>query len=224
MARILVVEDEINIAQGLKDDLELEGYQVEISINGNDALEKAQVEKYDLILLDRMLPGREGLDVCRELRRAGNNVPIIILSAKTQEQEKAIGLDCGADDYISKPYNPIELRARIRAALRRSQNSSSRIIPFGDFELDLDRTKLLKKGVLLRLTPIEFKLLSVMAQNAGRPISRTELIDQVWGPSEYVADRTVDAHITYLRKKIESEPAKPRFIVSVRGVGYRFDG
>ena len=224
MARILVVEDELNIAHGLKDDLELEGYEVDISIDGNDALAKAQVEEYDLILLDRMLPGREGLEICRELRRAGNSIPIIILSAKTQEQEKAIGLDSGADDYVSKPYSPIELRARIRASLRRHRQPGSQIISFEDFELDLARMKLIKDGQVVRLTPIEFKLLSVLAANAGRPLSRTEIIDQVWGSQEYVADRTVDAHITYLRKKIEPEPANPRIIVSVRGVGYRFDG
>ena len=224
MIHLLIVEDDENIAAGLRDDLELEGYRVDIATDGDEALTIAVDGEYDLILLDLMLPGKDGIAICRELRRRGDRTPIIMLTARSTEGDKIAGLDCGADDYITKPFSPVEVRARIRAALRRREGGTTQIIHFGDYEIDLVGIELRRHGQLVRLTPLEFKILSVLVQHGGRPLSRHELIDQVWGSDEYVADRTVDAHVAYLRKKIEPEPGAPRYIVSVRGIGYRFDG
>jgi two-component system alkaline phosphatase synthesis response regulator PhoP len=224
MIHLLIVEDEESIAAGLRDDLEVEGYRVDIATDGDDALARAVDSDYDLILLDLMLPGKDGIAICRELRRRGDRTPIIMLTARSTEGDKIAGLDCGADDYVTKPFSPVELRARIRAALRRREGKTAQVIRFGDYEIDLVGIELRRDGELVRLTPLEFKILSVLVQQGGRALSRHELIDQVWGSDEYVADRTVDAHVAYLRKKIEPEPGAPRYISSVRGIGYRFDG
>jgi DNA-binding response OmpR family regulator len=226
MTRILVVEDEPGIALGLEDDLRLEGWDVELIGDGIAASRRAREHAFDLILLDVMLPGRDGLDVCRDLRRAGLKTPIIMLTAKAQEAEKVLGLDLGADDYVTKPFSPKELRARIRAVLRRNgvSESADEVYRFDDVEVDAVRCEVRKAGAVVEATPTEFKLLSAFIRNRGRVLSREKLLDEAWGQGTFLTDRVVDNHIVALRKKIEREPAEPRFLISVRGMGYRFDG
>jgi two-component system alkaline phosphatase synthesis response regulator PhoP len=226
MTRILVVEDEPGIALGLEDDLKLEGYDVEVVGDGAAASRRAREGGFDLILLDVMLPGKDGFEICRELRRAGMRVPILMLTAKTQEAEKVMGLELGADDYVTKPFGTRELRARIKALLRRSTapEAEQECFRFGDVEVDFRRGELRRGGVPVELTPIEFKLLTLFVRAPGRLMSRDRLIEGAWGPDTFASDRVVDNHIANLRKKIEPDPADPRYIHNVRGMGYRFDG
>jgi len=224
MKRILVVEDEPAIAFGLQLDLKSEGYDVEIESDGESALQRARKEAFDLILLDVMLPGKDGFEVCRELRRGGSKTPIIMLTAKTQEAEKVLGLEIGADDYVTKPFSPRELRARVKAALRRTAEDDLPIYRFGDAEVDFGRCELRRAGKPVELTALEFKLLAAFIRNGGKVLSRDQLLDLVWGHGTFVTDRVVDNHVVTLRKKVEPEPSEPRYIVSVRGLGYRFDG
>ena len=223
MARILIVEDEPDIALGLQQDLLLEGYDVEIAGNGELAIERAGQGTIDLVLLDVMLPDKDGFAVCRELRRAGRRMPIIVLTARAHEAEKVLGFELGADDYVTKPFSPMELRARIKAALRRSATATPQVYRFADFEVDFSRFELRKSGKAVDLTPIEFKLLAAFVQNRRSVLSRQQLLDQVWGRSVFVTDRVVDTHVGNLRRKVEVDPDKPLFVVSVRGVGYRFE-
>jgi DNA-binding response OmpR family regulator len=227
MTRILVVEDEPGIALGLEDDLRLEGWDVELVTDGIAASRRAREAAFDLILLDVMLPGKDGFDVCRELRRAGVRTPIIMMTAKAQEAEKVLGLDLGADDYVTKPFSPRELRARIRAALRRGASGASPapdVYRFGDVEVDASRGEVRRSGAVVDTTATELKLLMAFVRNRGRVLSRETLLDQAWGQGTFLTDRVVDNHIVALRRKIEPEPAEPRYLVSVRGLGYRFDG
>jgi two-component system alkaline phosphatase synthesis response regulator PhoP len=224
MKRILVVEDDTAIAFGLQVDLKNEGYDVYVESNGERALQRVRREAFDLILLDVMLPGKDGFEICRDLRRKGSKIPIIILTAKTQEAEKVLGLELGADDYITKPFSPRELRARVKAALRRTAEDEARVFRFGDAEVDLERCELKRAGLPVELTALEFKLLAALVRKGGKVLSRDQLLDLVWGPSAFVTDRVVDNHVVTLRKKVEPDPSKPRYIVSVRGLGYRFDG
>ncbi len=224
MYRILVVEDEPDIALGLQQDLQLEGYEVKVADDGERALECAEKSAFDLILLDVMLPGKDGFAVCRELRRSGTQTPIIVLTAKTSEAEKVLGLELGADDYVTKPFSPMELRARIKAVLRRGSSDSPDLFRFGDFEVDFERFELRRSGKAVDLTPIEFKLLAAFVRNPRTVLSRQQLLDKGWGRDVYVTDRVVDTHIGNLRRKIEANPDKPAFLVSVRGFGYRFEG
>lgn len=223
-ARILVVEDELGIAMALEDDLTQEGYDVETVNNGLDASKRARERDYDLILLDVMLPGKDGFDVCRELRRAGLRVPIILLTAKSQEAEKVLGLEIGADDYVTKPYSPRELRARIKAALRRGSDEHPDVYRFSDVEVDFTRHEVRRGNIPMNFTPVEFKLLAAFVRHRGRLVSRQQLLDEVWGRETFVTDRVVDNQVANLRKKIEPTPAEPRYLFSVRGAGYRFDG
>jgi DNA-binding response OmpR family regulator len=216
MKRILVVEDEPGIAFGLQLDLRNEGYDVEIESDGENALQRARKEVFDLILLDVMLPRKDGFEVCRELRRGGIKTPVIMLTAKTQEAEKVLGLEIGADDYVTKPFSPRELRARVKAALRRAGED--------DAEVDFGRCELRRAGQPVELTALEFKLLAAFVRNGGKLLRRDQLLDLVWGRDAFVTDRVVDNHVVTLRKKVEPEPSEPRYIVSVRGLGYRFDG
>jgi len=224
MTRILVVEDEPSIALGLEIDLRTEGYHPELVADGIEAARRAREESFDLILLDVMLPGKDGFEVCRGLRRSGVTTPIILLTAKTHDAEKIIGLELGADDYVTKPFNPMELRARIRAVLRRSPSGTPEVCRFGDTEVDFARCELHRAGQVVEITPIEFKLLSLFVRNRGRTLSRDQLLNAVWGPGTFVNPRVVDNHIVGLRRKIEPEPDAPRYLVNVRGMGYRFDG
>ena len=223
MTRILVVEDEPDIALGLQQDLRLEGYDIEVAGDGEQALQCAEKGSFDLILLDVMLPGKDGFAVCRELRRSGTQTPIILLTAKSQEAEKILGLELGADHYVTKPFSPMELRARIKAALRRSSNESPDLFRFGDFEVDFERFELRHSGKAVDLTPIEFKLLAAFVRNRRTVLSRQQLLDKVWGRGVFVTERVVDTHIGNLRRKIEANPDEPTFLLSVRGFGYRFE-
>jgi len=227
MTRILVVEDEPGIALGLEDDLKLEGYDVEVMGDGAAASRRAREGGFDLILLDVMLPGKDGFEICRELRRAGMRVPILMLTAKTQEAEKVMGLELGADDYVTKPFGTRELRARIKALLRRAgsgQEAELECYRFGDVEVDFRRGELRRGGAAVELTPIEFKLLALFVRAPGRVMSRDRLLEGAWGPDTFASDRVVDNHIANLRRKIEPDPADPRYLRNVRGMGYRFDG
>jgi two-component system alkaline phosphatase synthesis response regulator PhoP len=225
MTSILVVEDEAGIALGLEDDLKMEGYQVEVVSDGVTACRRAREAAFDLVLLDIMLPGKDGFEVCRELRRSGLRAPILMLTAKTQEAEKVMGLELGADDYVTKPFGTRELRARVKALLRRSgPEPTTPPYKFGDVEVDFERGELRRRGKALELTPIEFKLLTLFVGARGRLLTRDQLLDKAWGPGTFASDRIVDNHIANLRKKIEPDPARPRYLRNVRGLGYRFDG
>ena len=224
MTSILVVEDDPAIALGLEDDLKLEGYDVEVARDGETALARARERRFDLIVLDLMLPHKDGYQVCRELRHGGMDAPIIMLTARTQEAEKVLGLEMGADDYVTKPFSPIELRARIKAVLRRTSRDAPAVHRFGDVEVDFGRCELRRKGQVVELSSLEFKLLAAFIQSRGRVLSRDQLLDAAWGSGVHVTDRAVDNHVVDLRRKIEPDPAEPRYITSVRGMGYRFDG
>jgi len=225
MSRILIVEDEPAIALGLEDDLKMEGYEVEVARDGITAARRGREGAFDLILLDVMLPGKDGFEVCRELRRAGLKTPILMLTAKAREAEKVMGLELGADDYVTKPFGTRELRARIKALLRRSSGASeAECCRFGDVEVDFARAELRLRGRPVELTPIEFKLLDSFIRARGRVLSRDQLIAAAWGPDTFASARIVDNHIANLRRKIGDDPAEPRYLRNVRGLGYRFDG
>lgn len=224
MTRILIVEDEPAIALGLENDLKLEGYDVEVTRDGETALRRVQEQAFDVILLDIMLPRKDGFAVCREMRRSGLKTPIIVLTARTQEAEKVLGLELGADDYITKPFSPLELRARIKAVLRRAAGEVPELYRFGDVEVNFTRGEVRRAGVLLETTPIEFRLLAAFIRLRGRVLTREKLLDEVWGRESSPTDRVVDNHIMNLRRKIETEPNAPRYVISIRGTGYRFDG
>jgi two-component system alkaline phosphatase synthesis response regulator PhoP len=220
-----VVEDEPGIALGLEDDLTIEGYAVEVVGDGVTGARRARETPFDLILLDVMLPGKDGFEVCRELRRGGIRTPILMLTAKAQEAEKVLGLELGADDYVTKPFGTRELRARIKALLRRAAGEPpEEVYRFGDVEVDFARGELRRGGKAADLTAIEFKLIEVFIKARGRVLSRERLIDAVWGADTFASDRIVDNHIVNLRRKIETDPTKPQYLVNVRGLGYRFDG
>jgi DNA-binding response OmpR family regulator len=224
MSRILIVEDDPAIAIALEDDLRLEGYTVEVARDGETASRRARDEAFDLILLDVMLPKKDGFEVCRELRRAGVPSIVLMLTARAQEAEKVVGLDIGADDYITKPYSPRELRARIRAFLRRAAPSAgAEVVRFGDCEVDFARAELRYAGRPVATTPLEFKLLGLFARRPGRVLTRRVVINEAWGKDTQITERVVDNQIANLRKKIEPAPAEPRYLKSVRGIGYRFD-
>jgi len=225
VGRVLVVEDEPDIALGLIDDLTVEGHVVEVVDDGATAVTRGRESGWDLILLDVMLPGKDGFTICRDLRRSGVKTPIIMLTARTQEAEKILGFEEGADDYVTKPFSPRELRARIKALLRRTQDGApADVYRFGAIEVDFGRAELRQHGRPIDVTPLELKLLETFIRRRGRVLSRDQLLDAAWTPGVHVTDRAVDAHIVNLRRKIEPTPAEPRFLVSVRGLGYRFEG
>jgi DNA-binding response OmpR family regulator len=219
MLRILIVEDEPEIARALEDDLRLEGYDVEVARDGESASIRGRQPGIDLILLDVMLPGKDGFEVCREIRKAGFRTPILFLTARTHEADKILGLDLGAGDYITKPFSPRELRARIRARLRDTPPAASPLLRFADIEVDEGRAEVRRAGQVVDITPLEFKLLLTFLKHRGRLLSREQLINHAWGHATFITDRAVDAHIVNLRRKIGAGS-----IVSLRGLGYRFDG
>jgi DNA-binding response OmpR family regulator len=224
MKSILIVEDEPAIALGLEDDLTMEGYRVEVAADGTQACRRAREHAFDLVILDIMLPGKDGFDVCRELRRTGQTMPILMLTAKAQESEKVMGLELGADDYLTKPFGARELRARVKALLRRANGiADPELHRFGDVEVNFARGEVKRDGRAVELTPIEFRLLGVFIRSRGRILSRDQLVDGAWGTSTFGSARMVDNHIAKLRKKIEQDPANPRHLINVRGLGYRFD-
>ena len=224
MARILLAEDDPGIALGLRTDLQMEGYDVEIARDGKVALDRARSGGFDLILLDIMMPVKDGYSVCRELRQAGVRTPILMLTAKALEAEKVLGLELGADDYVTKPFSPLELRARIRALLRRTAPNAPDVYGFADVEVDFARGEVRRNRELVDITPFEFKLLSALVRRRGRILTRDQLLNEVWKPDSCPTDRVIDNHIMNLRRKLEPDPQRPRYVVSVRGLGYRFDG
>jgi two-component system alkaline phosphatase synthesis response regulator PhoP len=223
MARILIVEDEPDIALGLEGDLLAEGYAPEVVRDGVSACRRASEAPWDVILLDVMLPGKDGFEVCRQIRRAGVKAHVIMLTAKTHEAEKVLGLELGADDYVTKPFSPRELRARIKAALRRGATEAAEVFRFDDVEVDFARGEVRRGGAVVEMTPTEFKLVTAFVRHRGRVLSREQLIEEAWGPGVYVTERAVDTHVVNLRRKLEAEPAVPRRLLSIRGQGYRFD-
>jgi two-component system alkaline phosphatase synthesis response regulator PhoP len=224
MARILIAEDDPGIALGLRTDLSMEGYEVEVARDGKAAVDRARNGGFDVIVLDIMMPLKDGYSVCRELRQAGDRTPILMLTAKALEAEKVLGLELGADDYVTKPFSPLELRARIRALLRRGAGDSPDVYAFGDVEVDFTRGEVRRNGKLVDTTPFEFKLLTVLVRRRGRILTRDQLLNEVWKPDSCPTDRVIDNHIMNLRRKLEPDAQHPRYLVSVRGLGYRFDG
>lgn len=225
--RILLVEDEPSLLLTLTDRLVAEGYRVETAEDGNTALARASEAPFDLILLDVMLPGRNGFDVCRDLRQRGVATPVLMLTARTQVVDRVVGLKLGADDYLTKPFEMIELLARIEALLRRSRGgapATNGTYRFGAVEVDFRRAEVTKDGVPLALSALELKLLRYLIENRGLVVSRDELLDQVWGYDASAHTRTVDVHVASLRQKVEPQPGRPQFIITVHRLGYKFVG
>ncbi len=226
--RVLVVEDDPSIAIGLRINLESEGYVVDLAEDGETGLELARTTEPDLIVLDVMLPKRNGLEVLHDLRAEGRTMPIIILSAKAGEMDKVAGLELGAEDYVAKPFSLAELLARVRAALRRGNAvpapSPRRGITFGEVEVDVAARNVKRAGEPVEMTAREFDVLVCLVSERGRVLSRDDIFRRVWGPKHHGTPRTVDNFIQQLRAKLEADPQEPVYIQTVRGVGYRFDG
>jgi len=222
--KILVVDDEPDITDIVSYNLRKEGFDVSISSDGADALETIRRNKFDLLILDLMLPEISGIDLCKILRAdpQTSSLPIIMLTAKTEEIDKVLGLESGADDYITKPFSIRELIARVRALLRRTKEipQKERVIRFGDLLIDRDSYRVTKKGDLIELSAIEFKILLYLVERKGRVFGREQLLDAVWSGEAYVEPRTVDVHIRRLRTQIEDDPANPSYIKTKRGIGY----
>jgi len=225
MTRILIVEDEASFSDPLSYLLSKEGYVVSVAENGHDALVEFDTAGADLVLLDLMLPGLSGVDVCRALRQR-SNVPVIMLTAKDSEIDKVVGLELGADDYVTKPYSSRELLARIKAVLRRLAEPEELVpttLEAGPVRMDVERHVVTVRGAQTSLPLKEFELLELLLRNTGRVLTRMQLIDRVWG-SDYVGDtKTLDVHIKRLRAKVEPDPANPAHILTVRGLGYKFE-
>jgi len=225
MSRILIIEDETPMRTALADVLEGEGYRPLTAADGEVGLRKAVDEKPDLILLDIMMPRLDGFAVCAELRRLGNSVPVLMLTAKGQVEDRVNGLDVGADDYLVKPFSTEELLARVRALLRRSSKQSKSLIKLklGDVDIDLARQTAARGRKRIHLTAKEFSMLRLLAEATGEPVSREKFLDVVWGYASFPTTRTVDNHIASLRAKLEKNPDVPRWIKTVHGVGYKLD-
>lgn len=224
-SRILLVEDEPGLVLTLSDLLAAEGYQVDSAPDGPQGLAKAGSQHFDLIILDVMLPGKNGFEVCRELRQKGSDVAILMLTAKTQVVDRVVGLRLGADDYLAKPFDPAELLARVEALLRRVRKDKLTPVVrfrFGDIEVDFEKAELLKGGTPLSLAGKELQLLHYLIDHRGKVLSREELLQNVWEYQAGISTRTVDVHIAWLRQKVEKNPQAPRHILTVRGSGYRF--
>jgi DNA-binding response OmpR family regulator len=225
MKKILIVEDELPMLKGLKDNLEFEGYTIDTADNGQTGQEKVMNNSYDLILLDVMLPHVSGFDICKNARNAGVMTPIILLTAKGEEIDKVVGLELGADDYITKPFSLRELLARIKAILRRvpaeDSNISSKNIKFGRLTINFKNYEASEAGVPVKLTHKEFEILAYLYKNASRTVERDELMSEVWGIDYEITTRTVDNFILKLRHKTETDPNNPKLILTVHGVGYK---
>lgn len=226
MQKVLIIEDEPDMVLGLKDNFEYEGYQVMVARDGRAGMSCALSDKPDLILLDIMLPKMSGLDVCRQLRRSGVDTPVIMLTARGQEIDKVIGLEVGADDYVTKPFSIKELLARVRAHLRRASKQVAEIENYkiGNIELNFKHYQATREGEPLELSPREFEILKYFIQHQGEAITRERLLDDVWGYDCFPITRTVDNHIAKLRQKIEPVPAEPQYIITIHRVGYKFLG
>jgi DNA-binding response OmpR family regulator len=223
-SKILIVEDEPDMVLGLKDNFEFEGYEVVTASDGAAGLERARSEKPDLLILDIMLPKLSGLEVCKTLRAEGFSAPIIMLTARGQEIDKVVGLELGADDYVTKPFSIRELLARVRAILRRTEAGKKRLsrYRFADIELDFETYRASRGTERLEMSPREFELLRYLIERKGDTVTRDQLLEDVWGYDSYPSTRTVDTHIAKLRAKIGDSGSEPRFIMTIHGVGYKF--
>ena len=224
MARILIAEDEADIATGLRDNLEFEGYQVFVAEDGEAALEAVNQHNPDLVLLDLMMPKIDGLEVCKRIREAGFTIPILMVTAKSQEIDIVRGLEVGADDYITKPFSIREVLARVKAALRRTTAGKglSRVMQIGAATVDLVKGRVDREGEVFSLGHFELEILKMLVENSESPVERNKLLDVIWGLEGFPATRTVDNHIVSLRRKIEPDPKQPRHIVTVHSIGYKF--
>ncbi|MCX7902982.1 MAG: response regulator transcription factor [Caloramator sp.] len=223
--KILLIDDELHIIELLKYNLETNGYKVFYALNGREGLKLAVEKKPDLILLDVMLPEMDGFDVCKEIKKNEiiSNIPIIMLTAKSEEFDKILGLELGADDYITKPFSVRELLARVKVVLRRNiKEEKKNVVQIHDLKLDFDKHEVLKDGKKIDLTLKEFELLKLLILNKGKVLTRDFLLDKVWGYEYYGETRTVDVHVRHLRQKIEDDDKNPRYIETVRGIGYKF--
>jgi DNA-binding response OmpR family regulator len=224
MARILVIEDEPEMQRGLRDNLEFEGYDVRVIGEGKKAMETIRSAKFDLILLDVMLPGMSGFDICKTARTEGVTTPIIILTAKGEEVDKVLGLEFGADDYITKPFSLRELLARVKAVLRRSpaaEKSAAKHVTIGALEVDFENYTAVKRGKAVTMTSKDFEILRYLWNHQQQVITRDDLLKHVWGYDESISSRTVDNFIVKLRKRIEKDPSKPKHIITIHGTGYK---
>lgn len=226
MAKILIVEDEPNMVAGLRDNFEFEGHQVITAGDGVAGLERAIAESPDLVILDVMMPRMSGLDVCKQLKSKRPAIPIIMLTARGQEVDKVVGLELGADDYVTKPFSIRELLARVKAVLRRARTApkTDEKFSFGEVEVNLRSCQVSRKGRALEFSSKEFELLKYFLIHPGETLSRDRLLEDVWGYDRFPTTRTVDAHIVRLRQKVEPRPEEPRFILTVHGTGYKFVG
>lgn len=225
-ARILIVEDNEDLAFGLQTNLEVQGYHVELAVDGRAGLARAQGEAFDLIVLDLMLPNMGGIDVLKQIRNGNQDIPILILTARGNEVDKVMGLRLGADDYVTKPFGLMELMARVEALLRRARSQQSRrhdTYRFGAIQVETEAQRVTCNGEPVVLTPKEYGLLLALIERDGAVASRIELMKEIWGHSSVVASRTVDTHIAELRRKLEDDPSRPKFIVTVHKSGYRMD-
>lgn len=226
MDKILIIEDDKSILMGLKDDLEFEGYKVSATLDGKEGLKLALDQEFQLIILDILLPGLSGFEVCKKLKEAGKDTAILMLTAaRTEEMDKVLGLELGADDYVTKPVGSRELVARVKAILRRTRQKEEigEAYKFGDVTVNFKSHEVHKAGKILHLTALEFKLLKYFIEHKREVVTRDNLLDDAWEDA-IVSPRTIDPHIVHLRKKIENDPANPEYIISVRGVGYKFRG
>jgi DNA-binding response OmpR family regulator len=225
MKRILIIEDDRAILRGLKDNLEYDKYEVLTATDGEQGYCLIQEKKPDLIILDLMLPKMSGYELCRKVREEGLNTPILMLTARGEEVDRVLGLDLGADDYVTKPFSVPELLARVRAILRRVQQSKKGPLPnelrFGKVVIDFKRFEARRAGKVLNMSRKEFGILRLLAARVGEVVTRDELLDEVWGYEQYPTTRTVDNHIALLRSKLEEDPSKPRHLITVHGVGYK---
>ena len=226
MKKLLIIEDEESVLMALEIDLKMEGYEVSSAKDGVTGLKMAREGGYDLIILDIMLPEMNGFEVCKQLRQAGITTPVLMLTAKSQEIDKVLGLELGADDYVTKPFSPRELSARVNALLRRANQTQVQIdkYQFGNVEIDFKKYEAVKGGEVVYLTALEFSILHFLIKNKDQVVTRDSILDEVWGKDVFVYPRTVDTHIANLRKKIENDPENPEYIVGIRGVGYKFVG
>ncbi len=223
MTKILIVEDKPDMRRGLEENLQFEGYATVSTSNGLEGLRLARQDKFDLIILDLMLPGMDGLDLCRQLKREGSSTPIIMLTAKGSESDRVMGLEVGADDYITKPFSLRELLARVKAILRRSGALSSLSeFQFDDIYLHFGRYEATKGSRPLQLSPREFEILRLLAEHRGEIVTRERFLEEVWGYESAPSTRTVDNHIAKLRQKIEADPDNPKYIITVHRIGYKF--
>jgi two-component system, OmpR family, alkaline phosphatase synthesis response regulator PhoP len=224
-ARILIVEDEAGLATTLKDRLKKEGHTVSVARDGNAGMDMAIREPFDVLILDVMLPGQNGLAICQKLRQLGSNAPILMLTARRQTMDKVIGLRTGADDYLTKPFKMVELLARVDALLRRAgpgKSAGSARYHFGDLQIDIRSTEVTREGRAVGLSAKEFQLLRYFVEHRGATLSRDELLREVWGYRGQPSTRTVDVHVAWLRQKIEGDPKNPQLIVTIVGLGYKF--